>query len=114
MTENLPALPSDPTLKTFVVLSSLGLIAFTFSAFQGWKRRSREQRLWGLSPLVFSFATFVVARASIPMLHRTLSILVLAVAIRNVLRMTGRDRWAPAVGALLWLSSLILARMMFG
>ena len=48
------------------------------------------------------------------MLHRTLSILVLAIAVRNGLRMSGSDRWAPAFGALLWLASLILARLMFG
>ena len=114
MTENLPALPSDPTLKTFVVLSSLGLVAFTVSAFQGWKRRSNAQRVWAVLPLLFAVATFVAARGSIPMLHRTLSILVLAVAARNALRMAGRDRWAPALGVILWLSSLILARVMFG
>jgi hypothetical protein len=47
------------------------------------------------------------------MLHRTLSVVVLAVAARNVLRMGGRERWAPAVGVTLWVMSLILARVMF-
>ena len=114
MTENIPDLPSDPMLKVFVILSSLGWLAFAFSAFQGWGRRSKEQRIWGLAPVLVAFATFVAARASVPMLHRTLSILVLAIAVRNGLRMSGSDRWAPAFGALLWLASLILARLMFG
>ena len=66
MTENIPDLPSDPMLKVFVILSSLGWLAFAFSAFQGWGRRSKEQRIWGGAPVLFAFATFVAARASVP------------------------------------------------
>ena len=114
MTENLPDLPHDPTLKVFVILSSLSWLAFGFSGFQSWKRRSTEERLWGLAPLLFAVATFLVARASMPWLHRTLSILVLGLAARNGVRMVGRDRWAPILGATLWVASLVLARIMFG
>jgi hypothetical protein len=114
MTGKLPALPTDPTLKTFVVMSSLGLIAFAISALRGWGERSAQERLWAFAPLVFAIATIFAARGSSPMLHRTLSILVLAVATRNVFRMQGRTRWAPAIGAGLWGASLILARVMFG
>lgn len=114
MTGKLPALPTDPILKTFVVMSSLGLIAFAISAFQGWADRSKPERLWALAPLVFALATILAARGSSPMLHRSLSILVLAVAARNVFRMTGRSRWAPILGVALWGASLILARVMFG
>jgi hypothetical protein len=113
MTGKLPALPTDPTLKTFVVMSSMALVAFAISALQGWRERSAEQRLWAITPLVFAIATIVAARGASPMLHRTLSVVVLAVAARNVLRMGGRERWAPAVGVTLWVMSLILARVMF-
>ena len=70
MTENIPALPTDPMLKVFVILSSLGWLAFAFSALQGWRNRSREQRIWGVAPVLFALATFVAARAGVPTSRR--------------------------------------------
>ncbi len=114
MTGKLPALPTDPTLKVFVVMSSLGLIAFTISAFQSWRKRSTQERLWAFAPLVIAIGTILAARGASSTVHRALSVLVLVVASRNVFRMSGSQRWAPAVGGALWLTSLILARVMFG
>jgi hypothetical protein len=112
MTENLPSLPTDPLLKVFVISASLGLVSFALAAFLKWRDHLRLERPWLLAPLVLA-ALAIVAGRSHADLHRSLSVLILAVGLRNVWRMEGHKRWLSALASTLWLTSMALARHLF-
>ena len=111
---DVPELPPSGPLRVLAVAGSVSLVALAVAAALAMRSGNRRVTAWAVAPLLLGAASFTLGRHLHPLGHVVLSLLTLAVALRNAFGLPGGARIASAVAAAAWLVALVAARRLFG